>query len=131
MSYSKLIIIVLNFLDYFKQMKIINLINNKFLNPIIVFNVGAHYWETIKLFYKRLKLDKIYSFEASPKNFEILQKNVSKYNSKKIEIHNYGVGEQISKNYINQTLESSSSTINQLNEKSKYFKKKLKILNIK
>ena len=131
MSYSKLIIIVLNFLDYFQQKKIINLIKIKFLKPIIVFDVGAHYGETIKLFYKRLKLDKIYSFEASPKNFEILQKNVSKYNSKKIEIHNYGVGEQISKNYINQTLESSSSTINQINEKSKYFKKKLKILNIK
>ena len=131
MSYSKLIIIVLNLLDYFQQRKIINLINDKFLKPIIVFDIGAHYGETIKLFHKKLKLDKIYSFEASPKNYEILLKNVSKYNSKKIEIYNYGVGEKISKNYINQTLESSSSTINQLNVSSEYFKKKLKILNIK
>ncbi len=131
MLYSKIIIIILNFLDYFQQRKIINLINNKFLKPIIVFDVGAHYGETIKLFNKKLKLNKIYSFEASPQNYKILEKNVAKYNSKKIQIYNYGAGEKISENYINQTLESSSSTINKLNESSKYFKKKLKILNIK
>jgi FkbM family methyltransferase len=131
MFYSKLIIAVLNFLDYFQQKKIIKLINNKFSKPIIVFDVGAHYGETIKLFYKKLKLEKIYSFEASPKNFQILYKNIYKYQSDKIEIHNFGIGEKISKNYINQTLESSSSTINKLNKDSKYFKKKMKILNIK
>jgi len=131
MFYSKLIIIILNFLDYFQQRKILNLIKKKFLNPIIVVDVGAHHGETINLFYKKLKLNKIYSFEASPQNYKILQKNTTKYNSKKIQIYNYGVGEKISENYINQTLESSSSTINKLNENSKYFKKKLKILNIK
>ena len=131
MFYSKLIIIALNFLDYFQQKKIIKLINSKFLKPIVVFDIGAHYGETIKLFHKKLKLKKIYSFEASPKNYQILQKNISKYNSKKIETYNYGIGKEISKNYINQTLESSSSTINKLNVNSKYFKKKLKILNIK
>lgn len=131
MLYSKLIIILLNFLDYFQQKKIINLINNKFSKPIIVFDVGAHYGETIKLFYKKLKISKIYSFEASPQNYKILQKKIAKYNTKKIQIFNYGAGEKISENFINQTIESSSSTINKLNEKSKYFKKKLKILNIK
>jgi len=131
MLYSKLIIIVLNFLDYFQQKKIIKLINNKFLKPIVVFDVGAHYGETIKLFHKKLKLEKIYSFEASPENYKILKKNIIKYNSKKIETFNYGIGEKISKDYINQTLESSSSTINKLNINSKYFKKKLKVLNIK
>ena len=74
MLYSKLIIIVLNFLDYFQQKKIIKLINNKFLKPIVVFDVGAHYGETIKLFHKKLKLEKIYSFEASPENYKILKK---------------------------------------------------------
>tara|TARA_Y100000389_G_C17405770_1_gene487941 strand:- start:55 stop:765 length:711 start_codon:yes stop_codon:yes gene_type:complete len=131
MLYSKLIIIVLNFLDYFQQKKIIKLINNKFLKPIVVFDVGAHYGETIKLFHKKLKLEKIYSFEASPENYKILKKNIIKYNSKKIETFNYGIGDKISKDYINQTLESSSSTINKLNINSKYFKKKLKVLNIK
>ena len=131
MFYSKIILIILNFLDYFQQKKIIKLINNKFHGSLVVFDIGAHYGETIKLFYKNLKLEKIYSFEASPVNFKILQKNALKYDNKKIEIHNYGIGEKISNDYINQTAESSSSTINKLNINSKYFKKKLKILNIK
>ena len=131
MFYSKLIIIALNFLDYFQQKKIIKLINNKFLKPIVVFDVGAHYGETIKLFHKKLKLEKIYSFEASPKNFEILTRNISNYDKKKIQTFNFGLGDKISKNYIHQTLESSSSTINKLNEDSKYFKKKLRILNVR
>ena len=41
------------------------------------------------------------------------------------------LGAELSESYINQTLESSSSTINELNINSKYLKKKLKILNIK
>ena len=131
MLYSKLIIIILNFLDYFQQKKINRLINNKFSKPIIVFDVGAHYGETVKLFFNKLKLKKIYSFEASPENFKILKKNTSKYHKDKVEIYNFGMGDKISKDYINQTLESSSSTINKLNKDSKYFKRKLKILNIK
>ena len=131
MSYSKIILFVLNFFDYYQQKKIIKLINEKFSKPIVVFDIGAHYGETIKLFFKKLNLKKIYSFEASPKNFKILSRNVSKYNSDKLEIHNFGIGREMSKKYINQTLESSSSTINSLNTDSKYYKKKLRILNIK
>ena len=131
MYYSKLIIFALNFLDYFQQKKIIKLINSKFSKPIVVFDIGAHYGETIKLCFKKLKLKRIYSFEASPENFKILDRNVSKYDLDRLEIHNFGIGDKISKEYINQTQESSSSTINELNTNSKYFKKKLKILNIK
>ncbi len=131
MLYSKLIIIALNFLDYFQQKKIIELINSKFTRPIVVIDIGAHYGETIKLFNKKLRIKKIYSFEASPKNYQILQENISKFSKEKVEIFNFGIGEKLSKNYINQTLESSSSTINMLNENSKYLQKKLKILNIK
>jgi len=131
MFYSKIIIIILNFLDYFQQKKIIKLINKKFFNPIIVFDVGAHYGETIKLFNKELNIKKIYSFEASSKNYKILKKNIFKYDQKKVETLNYGIGDKIIKSYINQTIESSSSTINELNINSKYLKKKLKILNIK
>ena len=42
-----------------------------------------------------------------------------------------GLGDKSSKSYINQTIESSSSTINEINQDSKYLKKKLQILNIK
>tara|TARA_X000001036_G_scaffold63059_1_gene53573 strand:- start:756 stop:1472 length:717 start_codon:yes stop_codon:yes gene_type:complete len=129
--YSKLIIIILNFLDHFQQKKIIKLINSKFSKPIVVLDIGAHYGETIKLFLNKLKIQKIYSFEPSPYNFQVLKKNISKYQPNKVEIFNFGLGEKISKKYINQTVESSSSTINKINKDSKYLKRKLKILNIK
>ena len=125
MFYSNIIIKLLNFFDYFQQKKIIKLIKNKFLKPLVIFDVGAHHGETIRLFLKKLKIEKIYSFEASPKNFEVLKRKISKNQiNKKVEIFNLGLGDKISKNYINQVIESSSSTINQLNEGSKYFKKK-------
>ncbi len=129
--YSKLIITILNFLDHFQQKKIIKLINSKFSKPIVVFDIGAHYGETIKLFLNNLKIQKIYSFEPSPYNYKVLKKNISKYKPNKVEIFNFGLGEKISKKYINQTVESSSSTINKINKDSKYLKRKLKILNIK
>ena len=129
--YSKLIINILNFLDHFQQKKIIKLINSKFSKPIVVFDIGAHYGETIRLFLNKLKIQKIYLFEPSPYNFQVLKKNISKYQPNKVEIFNFGLGEKISKKYINQTVESSSSTINKINKDSKYLKRKLKILNIK
>ena len=131
MKYSKFILLILNFFDYFQQKKIIKLIKKKFFKPILVFDIGAHYGETIKLFSKRLNIKKIYSFEASPLNYQILKKNISKLKSEKIKIFNYGAGEKISESFINQTIESSSSTINNLNLNSKYLERKLKILNIK
>ena len=115
MKYSKFILLILNFFDYFQQKKIIKLIKKKFFKPILVFDIGAHYGETIKLFSKRLNIKKIYSFEASPLNYRILKKNISKLKSEKIKIFNYGAGEKMSDSFINQTIESSSSTINNLN----------------
>ena len=131
MIYSRLIITVLNFFDYFQKKKIINLFKKKFNTQIVVFDVGAHYGETIKLFLKNLNVKKIYSFEPSPINFEVLRNNTLRYRSNTVRIFNSGLGEKISTDLINQTIESSSSTMNQINTESKYFKKKLKILNIK
>ena len=91
MFYSKIIITILNFLDYFQQKKIIKLINSKFSKPIIVIDVGAHYGETIRLFSSKLKINKIYSFEASPQNFEVLKRKISKNLQNKVEIYNYGL----------------------------------------
>lgn len=131
MFYSKLIIGLLNFLDYFQKKQIIKLFIKKFQKPIVVFDVGAHYGETIKLFLDKLNIKRIYSFEASPVNFRVLKKNTSKYQNDKVKIYNSGLGEKISSDFINQTLESSSSTMHNLNINSGYLKRKLKILNIK
>ena len=131
MFYPKIIISLLNIFDFFQQKKIIKLINNKFTKSIVIFDIGAHHGETIKLFLKKLRVKKIYSFEASPNNYKVLKKKIYKNYLKKVDIYNFGIGDKISKSYINQAVESSSSTMNELNKNSKYLKRKLKILNIK
>ena len=125
---------LINIFDIFQQRKIIKFIKTKFVEKkeIEVIDVGAHFGETIKLFSKNFKIKKIHCFEASPINFDILQKNIKKDNLAKIcELNKLGVGHENYNSFINQTEESSSSTINEFNLDSKYFKKKLKILNVK
>ena len=130
MIYIKILRLILNFFDFFKQRKILSLFKKKFNYPLTLIDVGAHHGETIKIFKNNFEIKKIYSFEASPINFKILQKNFSN-NFINVEIYNYGLGESVSDSYINQTLESSSSTINPINDNSRYLNRKLKVLNIK
>ena len=125
---------LINIFDIFQQRKIIKFIKTKFVEKkeIEVFDVGAHFGETIKLFNKNFKIKKIHCFEASPINFDILEKNIKKVNLMNIcRLNNFGVGHKNYDSFINQTEESSSSTINDFNFDSKYFQKKLKILNVK
>ena len=131
MLHIKLIRNVMNLFDFFQQKKIIERIKLKNIRPLTIIDVGAHLGETINIFKKNLNVKKIYSFEASPLNFQKLEKKFLKNNLSNVEIYNYALGDKKSNNFINQTMESSSSTINNLNPKSKYFFKKLKILNIK
>jgi len=123
---------LLNIFDSFQQRKIIKFFNNKVIKELIIFDVGSHFGETVKLFYKNFKIKKIHCFEASPENFNILMKNIKNKNLVNIcELNNIGIGEKKSNTFINQTTESSSSTITEINFDSKDYKKKLKILNIK
>ena len=131
MFFIKILRNILNFLDDINQRKIIKLLSSKLNEKAIIFDVGAHFGETVLKFNKNLKIKKIYAFEASPINFKVLQKNISKINSSKFEIYNLALGENKSQGFINQTVESSSSTINKINMKSNYFFRKLKILKIK
>ena len=126
MFFIKILRNILNFLDDINQRKIIKLLSSKLNEKAIIFDVGAHFGETVLKFNKNLKIKKIYSFEASPINFKVLQKNISKINSSKFEIYNLALGENKSQGFINQTVESSSSTINKINMKSNYFSENLK-----
>ena len=124
---------LINIFDIFQQRKIIKFIKTKLVEKkeIEVIDVGAHFGETIKLFSKNFKIKKIHCFEASPL-LNFLQTNIKKDNLAKIcELNKLGVGHENYNSFINQTEESSSSTINEFNLDSKYFKKKLKILNVK
>ena len=127
----KLIRNSLNLLDYFNQKKIINIIKKKIQDKLVIIDVGAHFGETINIIKKNFDFKKIYSFEASPLNFKILRDNHPNDLNYNIEIYNYALGEEKAEHFINQAVESSSSTINDLNLKSKYFFKKLRVLNIK
>ena len=128
----KIIRKLINFFDSFQQKKIIKFFKKKFQHPIVLIDIGAHNGETIKLFRSNFKINKIYSFEASLNNFKILEKNIEKFKLNNfVNIYNLAIGQKDEKGFLNETIESSSSTINSINLKSNYFKRKLKILNIK
>ena len=123
---------LLNIFDTFQQKKILNFFKNNLKKDIVLFDIGAHHGETVKFFLNKFNLKEIHCFEASPINFEILKKNLKNLDIKQnIYLNNIGAGEKKKSIFLNQTQESSSSTINTFNQNSNYLKKKLKILNIK
>lgn len=126
--YIKLILKVLSLFDYINKIKIINYFKKKKLSPDIFIDVGAHHGETIKVFNKNFKIKKYYAFEASPINFNILKKNIKLNDYKSIELFNIALGQKREKLFLNQSKESQSTTFLTLNEESKYYKKKKKIL---
>ena len=131
---KKIILLAISFFDYFHQRKIIKFLkNNNLANIEVFFDIGAHKGESINLFLKNLIVKKIISFEASPINFEFLKKikghYISKYPNTEILIENIGLGSENKKIFFNQFDESSSSTFNNINKQSKYFKRKFNLLN--
>lgn len=130
---QKVTLIVLNIFDYFHKKKIFKFLKIKNLtNFDIFFDIGAHAGETISSFGKNLNLKVIYSFEASPISFQILNNNLKKIQStipnSQINIENFAVGSLSKKIKIKHFIESSSSTIKKINTSSKYFKKKKKLI---
>jgi len=124
---------LLGVFDYYHQLKIIDFIKKNNLDNISVFfDIGAHKGESINLFLKNLNIKKIISFESSPLNFEILKKNreklQKKFKNNTIEIINLTLGSSYKNATIKQIDESSSSTLNDINIHSKYFKKKKLLL---
>ena len=131
---KKLILLAISFFDFFHQRKIIKFLKKNNLENInVLFDVGAHKGESINLFLKELIVKKIISFEASSINFEFLKKNKEYYFKKfpntEILIENIALGSENKKISFNQFDESSSSTFNNINKKSKYFKRKFNLLN--
>ena len=120
---------ILKYFDLFYQLKMFKFLKKKGFSKFeIFFDVGAHKGETIKLFTKNFKIEKIYSFEPSKTNFDYLKKN--SINLKKIKkniqiiTENFAFGDKNDDIKIKHLSESSSSTINEIDTNSKYFKKK-------
>ena len=90
---QKIILLIIDFFDYFHKKKILNFLKkNNYKDFSIFFDIGAHKGETIDLFIKNFNIDNFYSFEASPINYEILKKNIIKYKTKNITLENIAIG---------------------------------------
>ncbi len=120
---------LLNLFDYFTQEKINSEIkkNLNFNYPINVIDIGSHKGEYISSIKKKFKINRIYGFEPNKEIYEILS---NKYkNQKNIFLYNYGISVNSGEVFLNKNIESSSSSINELNTKSKYYNKKYLLLN--
>ena len=90
--------------------------SNKFK---ILIDVGSHKGEYISSLKSKFLIDQTFGFEPNPDIFTILEK---KFKSSKIKVFNYGISDKNTISF-NKNLESSSSSINNLNSNSKYYKK--------
>ena len=120
---------ILEILDHFYKIRFINFLKKKNLEKFgVLIDVGAHKGESIALFSKNFKIDQIYSFEANPVTFDVLKKKLPKlqlrFDKTQISIENFALGSERKKIKIKDMGESSSSTIRDLNQNSRYFKKK-------
>ena len=79
-----------------------------------------------------MRVKKIISFEASPINYRFLKKSrdyySKKFNKTEILLENIALGSENKEIDFKQFDESSSSTLNDINEKSAYFKRKFNLL---
>ncbi len=124
---------ILSIFDYYYQLKLFKFLKKKgYLNFEYFFDVGAHKGESLKLFLNNFKIKNIYSFEPSHINFLNLKKNAKrikrKFKDTNILIENYALGNEQKDMDMKQIEESSSSTINDINIESNYFKKKSRFL---
>jgi FkbM family methyltransferase len=127
--YQYIIAEIIHIVDLINKRKVINFFKSKFKNnKIKVIDIGAHKGETLEIFYKNFNLEKIFCFEPNQELFEILKKKKKKYLEDVIEIFNYGVGQKNETKELNIFQDSSSSSFNNLNEDTDYYKRKKKIL---
>ena len=96
----------------------------------IIFDVGAHNGESILLFNKNFNFFKVYTFEPLKTNFLKLKINTKKI-AEKIVYFNYALGDKKENRIIKEMMETSSSTLNDINENSIYYKKKKFFLGVR
>lgn len=124
----EIITYLISIIDYSNKSKIISFFKKKFnFNELIVIDIGAHKGETIDLFIRNFKINKIYAFEPNKRLFNKLEYKKNKIN-KNVAIYNLGVGEKNEIKILNIMIDTASSTFNELNTNTDYFKKKQKIL---
>ena len=122
---------ILNIFDIRTEIQL----HNKFVellgkNINLVIDVGAHKGQFILKYCSKNNVKNAMSFEPNPEIFEKLDKKTKNLQNKEIlKIFNFGLGTEKTEKFLNVNMDSASSSINKLNENSKYFKRKYKILN--
>ena len=120
--------ILINIFDHPNKQKVIKFFKNYFgKKDLTIIDIGAHKGETIDLFIDNFHISNIIAFEPNTKLYHQLKK---KYHNKKLLLFNNGVGIKYEQRELNIMQDSSSSTFNELNKDTNYYKKKQKILNL-
>ena len=113
---------VLMFFDFFHKRKILKVLKNLLgKSDKIIFDVGGHNGESINFFYKYFKPCYFYTFEPLKKNFFTLKINTTNI-ADKVTYFNFALGDKKEKKVIKEMVETSSSTLNDINENSDYFR---------
>ncbi len=119
---------IIDLIDKKKKDQITNFFLKKFKKKkITLIDIGAHKGETIKQFSSNFNINKIYAIEANPEVFIELKKN---FLQNKIKLFNFAIGEKKGIKYLNILNESSSSTFRDLNQNTKYYIRKNKVLTL-
>ncbi len=126
--YLKILNFIFFLIDHKNKIQIINYFKRNTSGNLTLIDVGAHKGETIKYFTKFLNIGNIYAFEPNKIIYQKLLNNISKL-EKDVNCFNFALGDKNEIKALNIPNESSSSTINNLNKSSKYYKKKNKIIN--
>ena len=126
-----LVLKALMFFDFFYKRKIIFGLKKLLGNDVkVIFDVGAHNGESILLFNENFNFFKVYTFEPLKTNFLKLKIN-TKNIEEKIVYLNCALGDKKENRIIKEMMETSSSTLNDINEKSFYYKKKKFFLGVR
>ena len=124
----KLVKFVLQFFDNYQSKKVLSFIDKSFKNNQnidIFFDIGGHKGETCIQFFKKFNVKQAHVFEPEPDTFKILEKNLkNKFKNVQKILNNVALGDNNANININSSIESSSSTIHDLDENTDYFIKK-------
>ncbi len=120
--------LIIEIIDYPNKLKIKKFFKKNLINKdLIIIDIGAHKGETINFFLDNFNISKLYAFEPN-KDLQKILSNNKKFKSTNIELFNYGVGNETKDYQLNVTIDTLSSTFNDINTASKYYLKKKKIL---
>ena len=118
--------LIIEIIDYPNKLKIKKFFKKNLINKdLIIIDIGAHKGETINFFLDNFNISKLYAFEPN-KDLQKILSNNKKFKSTNIELLNYGVGNETKDYQLNVTIDTLSSTFNDINTASKYYLKKKK-----